>query len=360
MYNQIFGSFSDNDNDPSSRISQANSCIALDPYTGCSLGCAYCYRHNSKRDDNSFIPTRIFKDEEIVASLLSNPYFIPNKTVIGMGIASTDSFLPQVRESSFGIMKLLSNKGLKNPFWFVLKSGVPKDSYNNFKSIIDNGNKIIISVTYSGMPKEIEPFTGNRFANLKEAISAGVDVSLHLRPIVYGWNDNREKLQEVILEGINNGCTSICIGGLRYLDGVEKAIVEKYKINFPEVEKSDLIKTLPSQVDNVVRDILVANGIEVPLFFHSSEVISHYLRIPDYNLSRYRKENCLLEIPEEEIASIENKKGKNIEQLIRESLNELRINTEVNKDGNKFFLQDKLNYKEERGLIHRLGLDKFV
>jgi DNA repair photolyase len=182
MYNQIFGAFSDNDGDPSSRISQANSCISLDPFTGCSLGCAYCYRHNSRRDDNSSKPVRIFKDEEMVDSLISNPYFIPNKTIIAMGIASTDSFLPQVRESSFGIMKLLANKGYKNPFWFVLKSGVPKGSYNDFKNIIDNGNKIIISVTYSGMPKEIEPFTGNRFANLKEAIDAGVNVSLHLRP----------------------------------------------------------------------------------------------------------------------------------------------------------------------------------
>ncbi len=167
-------------------------------------------------------------------------------------------------------------------------------------------------------------------------------------------------MQGVILAGVNNGCTSVCVGGLRYLDGVEKAIVEKYKINFPQVEKSNLVKTLPPQVDNIIKDIFFANKIEVPLFFHSSEVISHYLRIPDYNLNKYRKEYCFLEIPKEEIINIENRKGKTIEQLIDESLKELKINTKVIREDNKFYLQDKLDYKEGRGLIHRLGLEKFV
>lgn len=359
MHKQIFGSFSKDHNNPLSRISQANSCISLDPFVGCSLGCAYCYRHNSKRDSDSSKPRRIFKDEDIVNSLVNNIYFIPNKTIIGLGVASTDSFLPGVRESSFNIMNILSKMGYKNPFWFVIKSGVPKNSFKKFQKIVKNGNKIVISISYSGMPKNVEPFSGNRFANIKEVIRAGVDISLHLRPIVPGWNDTYSNLERIVKSGVENGCTSVCVGGLRYLDGVENAIVEKYGISFPGIKKSDLVKTLPRLSEKNIKEIFINNKITIPLFKHSSEMISYYLGIKDYNMYFYRKEGCFLQIPEKGIVMIERNSNKSIIKLIEEALGELKLKSRVIKQKNRYFLSKKLNYIEERGLLHRLSLSKF-
>lgn len=359
MKQQIFGSLSKNYQNPLSRISQANSCISLDPFVGCSLGCVYCYRHNSKRDSDSLKPRRIFGDEEIVKSLVNSIYFIPNKTIIGLGVASTDSFLPEVEESSFNIMNILSKMGYKNPFWFVLKSGVPRNSFKNFREIIKNGNKIIISVSYSGMPKNIEPFSGNRFANIKEAIRAGVNVSLHLRPVVPGWNNSYQNIERVINEGVSNGCTSVCVGGLRYLDGVEKVIVKKHNISFPNIKKNDLVKTLPKFSEKYIKEIFVNNKINVPLFKHSSETISYYLDIKDYNMYSYRGKDCFLKIPPRDAILIEKNKNKSIIELIQEALDELKIKSNVRKQKNKYFLSKKLNYIEERGLLHRLSLLKF-
>ena len=358
MQKQIFGAFLQNEKNPLSRISQANSCISLDPFTGCSLGCVYCYRHNSKRDNNSFIPKRLFSDEEIIKALINHPYFIPNKTIIGIGVASTDAFLPKVENSSFNIMNILSKKGYKNPFWFVIKSGIPKKSSKKFKNIINRGNHIIFSISYSGMPKIVEPFSGNRFNNIDEAIEAGASVSLHLRPLVLGWNDDYKNLERVIKKGIANGCTSVCYGGLRF-GWYRKAITQRYGLAFPKINKNELMKTMPIEIEQNIKNIFKKHDYHIPLFSHSSEVISHYLGIKDYNMNALRGRDYFLKINEKDANTL-GLNNDSIKILIQQAIDELKINSKVFKKGDKYFLSKRINYIEERALIHRLSFYNFL
>lgn len=364
IYDQIFGSFSKNSNDPLSRISQANSCISLDPFGGCSLGCVYCYRHNSKRDTNLDTPTRFFEDEEIVDALLEHPYFIPDKTIIGINTASTDLF-PKVVDSLFNIVRLVAEKGYKNPFWIVTKKGVPPNTYSKFKEVLDGDSKgIVLSVTYSDMPSKIEPYQKDRFKHLGEAIRAGVHVSLHLRPIVKGWNDDYNHIKKAVKRGVEAGCESICIGGLRFLEGIKKSITEIHGMGLPKGATGDeLNKTLPPNALKFVQKSLTEIGTKLPLFLHSSQVISYALGIPDYNLYRFRnenKENLFLNIPISKQKEIARRKGREVNLLIEHALEELKIeNVKVKIEGRKIYLSRDLKYKEEKALIHRLGLQKF-
>lgn len=361
IYNQIFGAFSKDSSNPLSRISQANSCISLDPFVGCPLNCAYCYRHNSKRDTSHNIPKRIFNDEEIVDALITHPYFIPHKTIIGISTASTEAFLPKVADSTFKIMELLVSKGLKNPFWLVIKSGVSDNSYKRFKNIINNCKGIIISVSYSSMPPEVEPFRGNRFRNIKEAINAGAHVSLHLRPIVPGWNDRYKNIEKAILKGVREGCQSICVGGLRFLEGIKYAITKRGKLKFSNIGEDELKKILPSKIMGFVKKVLKEHNINLSVFLHSSEVISNFLGMPDYNLYRYRGDKKIfLRIPLNEQLNIEKRKNKTIKSLIKEAIQELGLkNCKVETRKERIILLKQLSYSEERALIHRLGLEKF-
>jgi len=361
IYTQIFGALSQDSENPLSRVSQANSCISLDPFAGCPLGCVYCYRYNSKRDASFDIPTRLFSDEELVEALITHPYFIPHKTVIGISVASTEAFLPEVADSTFNIMNLLVNKGYKNPFWLVIKTGIPKNSYSKFKYITARSRGVIISVSYSSMPSRIEPFRGDRFKNIEEAIRAGVHVSLHLRPIVPGWNDRYENIENSILEGAKRNCQSICVGGLRFLEGIKYAITKKYNLEFPNIKEDELEKTLPPKIMNFVAKALKKNNINLPVFTHSSEVISSFLGIPDYNLHEFRRsQNQFLEIPLKKQIDIERRKNKKVKDLIKEAIQELGLeDCKVSVRSKDIILSRKLTYSEERALIHRLGLEKF-
>jgi len=361
IYEQIFGAFSQDSNNPLSRISQANSCISLDPFVGCSLSCAYCYRYNSKRDANVSTPRKLFADETLVKSLINNPYFIPSKTIIGIHTASTEAFSPEVADSTFNIMNLLVDKGYKNPFWLVIKSGIPKNSYKMFRYIVKRCKGIIISISYSDLPSSVEPFKNDRFKNIKEAIKAGVRISLHLRPVVVGWNDKYENIEKSILVGVKNGCQSICVGGLRFLKGIKYAITKKHKLRFPKIEENELKKTLSPKTINFINKVLKNYKINIPVFLHSSEMISNFLGISDYNLYKFRgNKKLFLRIPLREQAVIEKQKNKKTKKLIKEAIQELRLkNCKVEINCGNVTLSRILTYIEERGLIHKLGLEKF-
>ncbi|MDO8537756.1 MAG: hypothetical protein Q7S21_02625 [archaeon] len=292
MLKQIFGSFSKNGNTPLSRISQANSCISLDPFTGCPLDCAYCYRHNCERDTNEIIPHRIFSDEQIVEALVKHPYFVSDKTVISIGTGSTDPFLEQTKESTFNIMDLIQDKGLRNPFWIVTKKGIPKGYDKRFASITKKSKGIVVSISYSGMPSKIEPYQSNRFTNLKSTKAAGVKLSLHFRPIIPTWNDAQANIKQVLEKSDEFDC--ICIGGLRFLEGIKYSIVKLHGLEFPKIPENKLQKELSKETQQTIFRIAKTLKIKIPIFLNSSCAISYLLGSGDYNATFIRDTNSCL------------------------------------------------------------------
>ena len=49
-----------------------------------------------------------------------------------------------------------------------------------------------------------------------------------------------------------------------------------------------------------------------------------------------------------------------IKILIQQAIDELKINSKVFKKGDKYFLSKRINYIEERALIHRLSFYNFL
>ncbi|HLC45521.1 MAG TPA: hypothetical protein VJI67_01475, partial [archaeon] len=283
---QIFNAFSQDDASPLSRVSQSSSGISIDPFSGCPLGCAYCYRNNSKRDALKMRPTRLFSDEELVDALVEHPFFAPHNTVVSICTSSSDPFLAQTRDSTFNIMQLLLDKGYRNPFWIVTKVGVPAGCAERLKPIAAKSRGVVISVCYSGMPASIEPYRANRLGNLEEAREAGAKLSLHFRPIVPGWNDGRENIKRVLEKSAGFDC--VCVGGLRLLRGVKESITKVRKLSLQLRPKSEIAKELPPQTLESVLAAARELRLSIPLFLHASCAISYLLQSPDYNATFLR------------------------------------------------------------------------
>lgn len=371
---EIFGALSQDETNPLSRVSVANSSFSIDPFRGCPAGCAYCTVAGALRDVNindikeDIIvtlpkkPEMLFSGQELALSLISHPAFIPNKSIISIGSGSTESFLPKVEEQTWAIMNTFLKKKLKNPFWIVTKMGISDDISliwrDRFSLLLKNGIQTVISVTFAAHPKWVEPFNGDRFHNMDIMKTAGVKISHHLRPIIEGINDSDECIQQSLKDSLSIA-EVVCVGGLRKDPGVALAWSHIYNLDsnlLPDDENRQKIisdKYIAS-VEKHIQDI----GLEIPVVQRSSEMLSFLLHIPEYNLYRYRPDDtqCLLSVPTNIQSNIKEKYGVPIDILINQISKNVGLeNFQVILRGNEVMLTRNLLYQEHRVLIHAIG-----
>jgi DNA repair photolyase len=365
---QIFGALSQDNNDPLSRVSIANSSFSLDPFKGCPGRCAYCTVAGAARDIDIFStphgvhtqiklparPEQLFTGQELAQVLMHHPAFIKDKSVVSIGTASTESFLPIVERETWGAMEAFLEAGYTNPFWIVTKFGIPDDIsslwYDRFCLLKSKGINVVISVTESGAPRWVEPYRGNRFRNMERIRQAGVRISLHLRPILARVNDS-DKCIKRALDAAIGIVENICVGGLRKDLGVAIAWEHVYGLDPTLLPgNGNRRKDIPNDYIAKVRACVSVHGSEIPVFTRSSEAISHLLSIPEYNLYRYRPNDtvCFLSIPWHMQESIRVQHGMPLTQII-----EANVTATVN--GDAIVLNKVLSYRGHRSLIHALG-----
>ena len=136
LFSHTFAALSNDENEPLFCVSVANNSFSIDPWKGCPMNCVYCHVQGCYADlqnwSNCYAPQRRsrFTDDEIVAALVQHAWFIPHKSVISIGTSSTEPFLNHdMICSTLAIMKAFINRGFRNPFWLVTKSGFPSELY---------------------------------------------------------------------------------------------------------------------------------------------------------------------------------------------------------------------------------------
>jgi len=365
LLKEKFGALSQ-ERDLYSRICIGNTAISLEPFRGCPLGCKYCMANNDVRsikyegnsignpDDLVIIkPEKLYNSVDLLQALIIHPAFIPGKTVVGFCIGSTEVFLPNVGENVWIAMKKMAQYGLKNPIWLVAKSFLSNNKkiwYNRFKYLSDCGIKTIISISDAGNPIEVEPFPKlNRFLPFEFFKDSGVYLSHHLRPIVSHPH---------VLDGItrsldksNNIVSSVCWGGLRLDPGMLLFMKQKESSGYTPGNQN---KVLSPNIEQHVTSLVENLGI--PLFHHSSEMISFYLGISDYNLNKYQSNEAFLEIPKSTIQRIEKESNQLLSEILKNVAQSIRlfdIRFDVNQ--NKIQINKQLKFQELHALKQAIG-----
>ena len=372
LLKESYGALSQDERDPLSRVSVANSSFSCDPFRGCPLRCAYCTVTSVARDvdcsraDSGFPfshrsrPDLLFPGRQLAEALMTHPAFIPDKSIVSIGTASTEAFLPHVERHTWGIMRAFLKAGLKNPFWIVMKSGVREGLADRWavriNKLVAHGNPVVLSVSYSGCPPEIEPYQGDRFRGIRKLKAAGARISLHLRPVLAGINDSRSCLERALDAGLDV-IENVCAGGLRRDLGVEIAWTHINGLD-PNWLPQDRQKFLPDGYLERVQQHLADRNVSIPVFLRSSEALSHLLGVPDYNLHAFRgsDDGFSLRIPAPIQRSVYGACHLNLEAAIEQIASEIGLpGLKVVRDGDRFMLAQPLSYPEERALIHAIG-----
>lgn len=292
-----------------------NGHIALNPFMGCNLGCTYCYR--TDMGFNIKFPIRIFSDEYIIQLLQENPYY-NSKIFISLHTLTTDPFVPNVKESTFQLLKLLQKYNIKNDVIIITKYYLEKNDIeilNTYKN-----NKIFIFVTYNANSPEIEPLSKISKINdkrwetvklLKKYAADNIFYAHYYRPIIVGENDDDESIKQSLLFGQDYGMS--VLGGL----------------------KVDQIKNLPQQTIDKIKRIHLKHKINSVLVLDQScaltifnNTIKNSLQSNLEHICLKSPNKCLAMCGEEQLLackSIPKKPGIN---AINEYSNKLGILTE--------------------------------
>ncbi len=169
----------------------------INPYRGCGFGCMYCYSQKNKcfqknmKEWGSFVDVKI-NCIEILEKELKN--FKPEKVLIG----STTEVYQQTEEKYLltrQVIEILNNN--KTPFVLLTKSDLVKRDAD----ILYNG-KICFTINLHENDKikkfeKNSPSIENRLDAVKRLKEKGINVYIHIGPILPGFTDIKEIMDMV-------------------------------------------------------------------------------------------------------------------------------------------------------------------
>lgn len=288
-----YGALTEDLTDPLSAVSVANSSLSIDLWKGCAWQCAYCHVQGSNRNLSAegIMPKQVtrvgeFSIEEILVALQSHPFFVDHQTVLSIGTASTEPLAHgSVEDSTFRVLEVLQNMGLRNPVWIVTKNYVSEKRVVAIKAFCDSGSKLMISPTINGLDSRIEPLHNNRTKNWRKVAEAGANVVLYLRPLVRAWGSSEAKVTATLeafrAEMGTARLSAIVPGGLRWTEGID------YGLQVRGLEWPDGLPRIDNEkdLDDKLWDHIVRESARffpgVPVVHHSSCALSNVLTRSD-------------------------------------------------------------------------------
>jgi len=259
-------------------VEHLTSWLSVNPYKGCSLNCAYCFRAKWHPDNR---PSEIYSVREAMLQLVSHPLFVSDITPVSINNSSTDPLLPAVRKGTFEAIRFMEDRKFKNPFVVITKLAFSDAELKLLESL--EYVRPIIFASLSFIPGNIEPApVSPRIRNIQNLSAAKIPVVMYYRPIVKGWNDSEEIMTRALLLG-QQYCRSICIGGLRMSPEIRSEL-EKAGVN-PGYESNDFHeKYFTEEIQQRLFGLYRKLNLTVPVFKHSSCAVSNILGGPNYNL----------------------------------------------------------------------------
>lgn len=272
-------------------IAYHDSWISLDPIIGCIHECKYCvlrlYGWTQK------IPEKLFSPKETVDSLLNHRYFIRDKTVICLG-NTTDLFLKDNVDFTLNLLLEFEKNRLSNPICIATKSQIPMKFIKKIKT--SKYLKLIIFLSYSGLPKHLEPgidFLSIR-NNFKVLAKEGIPIVHFWRPLIPS-NTNDSQIREMLAFVSKYAKASVIIG-LKYNPELRKLFNNHPELYIPDKNIPPYGDWLPPNIEERLLKIAKTQYPDYPIFKHTSCAVSYILQKPDYNATIYRDEVCKVSI----------------------------------------------------------------
>lgn len=203
--------------------------LILNTMLGCSFGCAYCFRAEEQQENVEWFlsgrPTQVVSEKTVVDRLADHPLFVPGATQIGLHSATTEPFLPQVRESTFSLLDLLEERGWHNDVMIITKHFLREEDVARLASY--RSFQILLFLTHNAAPAHMEAmgasagFLERKLRMIDYVLAHPTLAAAHYyRPIVPGWNDGEEQITEALSFGEALGLT--VVGGLKEIPHLEE------------------------------------------------------------------------------------------------------------------------------------------
>lgn len=186
--------------------------LAVNSVIGCTNGCKYCFLQSTNKNISK--PLYLKSSKMAIDDLMSSKYYLEDIPVCLL--PNTDVFLNKVNmEYLKELLYEIGKRNLKNPIILITKCHIPKHFIKYIKQFKDNGHKIVIYLSLSGLPQELEPNVNHNLIreNFVNLYKNGIDVIHYYRPIT-PLNSKREEITKM-LDFVSKYSNSSVIGGLK-------------------------------------------------------------------------------------------------------------------------------------------------
>ncbi|HXI98740.1 MAG TPA: hypothetical protein VNG73_07320, partial [Gemmatimonadaceae bacterium] len=218
---------------------------------------------------------------DIVDAMVSSPLFVPGQTVISIN-NRTEPFLNALTtRTTIDTVKAIAKRGLGNPVCITTKMAV--DDYSLSTLANTAIGKLFLCVTYSGLPKTLEPL-GHRsqeqtMRSMSKVKRDGMYLFHLFRPIMQGYNDSLQVMQDVMSFAMRYADCTVYTGVK-----IDNEIMARLRLkgNIVDDQQMQAYKHLPRGFQVALQSI-AHSGKRYPIFRHTSCAISWALQTPDYN-----------------------------------------------------------------------------
>ncbi len=168
--------------------------FTLNPYSGCSFGCTYCYaaffsRDVEKRD--SWGKWVVVKENAVELLKRRKPGSLDGKRIYMSSV--TDPYQPVERQLGLteGILKAMADRGDKPKLVVQTRSPDVVRDCDLYRQIEDNGGRVQVNMTVTTDDEDIRrtfepycPANPNRLEAIAEVQAAGVDTCITMTPLL--------------------------------------------------------------------------------------------------------------------------------------------------------------------------------
>ncbi|MCD6349041.1 MAG: radical SAM protein [Candidatus Korarchaeota archaeon] len=195
--------------------------LTIHPGRGCSYGCLYCYIEDMGIPREPELPN--LNGLQLAYAIASNPYTLVgnNGTFLAFG-SVTEPFLPRIREKTIEYLEAV-RKYLGNPSQFSTKAYLSEEDVK-VVAAADPSVSALVTVPALEWAKRLEPYAPSpelRFKTIENLLSAGLHVSLFLRPLIPGITEDEGP--KILRRVADLGARGVVLGALR----VTRSILEK-------------------------------------------------------------------------------------------------------------------------------------
>ncbi len=184
--------------------------MVVNPIQGCPGSCKYCFLQTTNETQVS--PKELVEPKRVIPMIKKSKYYDDNVPICFFShtdIFSTKANIDYLKK----LLHLLNTSDLRNPIIFITKYHIPIEIIEQFHALKELGKRIIIYLSYSGLPKEIEP-TINKdkiIENFINLYTYGIPILHYFRPIV-PQNSSLEQIDEILKIACKYSIASVVAG----------------------------------------------------------------------------------------------------------------------------------------------------